>query len=626
MQESKIISYTRDEYYLIKDSSYKRGEFIGKIKAIGPVQVILSVYIFPEDTKDGRKEHMSSFEVFFTKKEIPYKFIGNEIQVIVLELEEYIKRKYILNDKVNENVLYFRRQNYDEKNNSFYPYLQKTCYCQKYFNPDFLFKTCGCGNYFHPSCFMRSNNNKCWNPNCPIDCSIFFTSAELVEKRKKINQINSQSPIPAPQKSVEISEAFFASSKIKKEKNNNSNDIISLEEFAEIKGQDSSKKSKKVDRNLAIDMLLSKGNINTNSVNSVEKKIKQEPHVINLGIKEEKNSNFLFETTIYSRKSNQNFIKLESVSYEELKKKTDSEREKARNILYSKIIQGINMLQKNPKVLDDFEKEKSELIPYITLIRKKDKNEIEKKYKELSNSIENHLFEYCDKKTSQNYFSFLREFSASMKNSIMILYRLILGDITPEEISKFKPDDFLPEEKRKQKEELIRKAVQNMQFKEPMVIRAMQVKGRMLSEVQDNIEINKTDFITDMMSNMNSEGSAYSEYHQKVKKMKEEYPNMNENDIKFLVEAKEPSLDEIQNKLNSIIQETLNLEEQKELFSYRQSKLMKKAERYFKKKKDKNCDEKSNKNDNNVGNYLIGKKFVNPQEYIKFISLEIKPY
>ena len=230
MQESKIISYTRDEYYLIKDSSYKRGEFIGKIKSIGPVQVILSVYIFPEDTKDGRKEHMSSFEVFFTKKEIPYKFIGNEIQVIVLELEEYIKRKYILNDKVNENVLYFRRQNYDEKNNSFYPYLQKTCYCQKYFNPDFLFKTCGCGNYFHPSCFMRSNNNKCWNPNCPIDCSIFFTSAELVEKRKKINQINSQSPIPAPQKSVEISEAFFASSKIKKEKNNNSNDIISLEE------------------------------------------------------------------------------------------------------------------------------------------------------------------------------------------------------------------------------------------------------------------------------------------------------------------------------------------------------------------------------------------------------------
>ena len=373
-------------------------------------------------------------------------------------------------------------------------------------------------------------------------------------------------------------------------------------------------------------MLLSKGNINTNSVNSVEKKIKQEPHVINLGIKEEKNANFLFETTIYSRKSNQNFIKLESVSYEELKKKTDSEREKARNILYSKIIQGINMLQKNPKVLDDFEKEKSELIPNITLIRKKDKNEIEKKYKELSNSIENHLFEYCDKKTSQNYFSFLREFSASMKNSIMILYRLILGDITPEEISKFKPDDFLPEEKRKQKEELIRKAVQNMQFKEPMVIRAMQVKGRMLSEIQDNIEINKTDFITDMMSNMNSEGSAYSEYHQKVKKMKEEYPNMNENDIKFLVEAKEPSLDEIQNKLNSIIQETLNLEEQKELFSYRQSKLMKKAERYFKKKKDKNCDEKSNKNDNNVGNYLIGKKFVNPQEYIKFISLEIKPY
>ena len=216
--------------------------------------------------------------------------------------------------------------------------------------------------------------------------------------------------------------------------------------------------------------------------------------------------------------------------------------------------------------------------------------------------------------------NFLREFTASMKNSITIIYRLILGDISAEEISRFKPDDFLPEEKKKEKEELIRKAVQSMEFKEPMVIRATQVKGRMLTEIQDNIEIIKPNYIMDMMLNLNTEGGMSSEYHQKIKKMKEQYPNMSDNDVKFLVDAKEPNIEEIQNKLNSIIQENLNLEEQKELFSFRQNKFLKKAERFFKKKKDvKNVDSKNE-------NIFLGNKFMNTQDYIQSISLDIKPY
>ena len=619
MQEGKIISYARDDFFLIKSSALKRGEFIGKVKSIESSHVLMTIYIFPEDTKDGRKEHMSSYEVFYTKNEIQYQFKGNEKQVFVLELEDYIKRKYILNEKENEDKLYFRRQSYDEKNNSFYPYLQKTCYCQKYFNPDFLFKTCGCGNYFHPKCLILSNTSKCWNPNCKIDCTIFLTKAET-EQKKKINSLQNapSNLIPPPQKSVEIPEAFF--SNIKNNKAQNSNDIISLDEFAEMKNPDISKKNKKtdkVDRNAKIDFILNKG------YNSVEKRIKQEPHIINLGVKEEKNPNMIFDTTVYTKKTNQGIIKLETFNIEELRKKTDLEREKARNLFYSKIIDGINMLIKDQKFLDDISKEKPEIIPQITILKGGDKNYIETHYKELANSVEKNLFEYCDKKTSQNYMSFLREFSASMKNSISILYRLILGDISAEEISKFKPDDFLPEEKRKQKEELIRKTVQNMQFKEPMIIRATQNKGRMLTEIQDNIEMNKANTIMDMMLNLNAESGMSTEYHQKIKNMKEQYPYMNENDIKFLVDAKEPSQDEIQNKLNSIIQETMNLEEQKELFSYRQNKLMKKAERYFKKKKDmKNGDVKNGKNDS----VLLGKKFMNSHDYINFISLDIKPY
>ena len=120
MQGSKIISYSRDDFYLIKDSSFKKGEYIGKIKSITPSEVIVNIYIFPEDLKDGRKEHMSLYEVFHTKKEIPHKFTGDEKQVKVVDLEEYIKIKYILNNKYYKNILYIKRKNYDEKNNIFY--------------------------------------------------------------------------------------------------------------------------------------------------------------------------------------------------------------------------------------------------------------------------------------------------------------------------------------------------------------------------------------------------------------------------------------------------------------------------------------------------------------------------
>ena len=620
MQGSKIISYSKDDFYLIKNSTFKKGEFIGKVKTIETSCANLSVFIFPEDTKDGRKGYMSTYEVFYTKNEIKYTFTGNEKKVFVLDFEEYIKKKYILKEKFTEDNIYFKRQNYDEKSNSFYPYLQKTCYCQKYFNPDSTFKTCGCGNYFHPACYMKSRSNKCWNPNCNVDCSIFFNKVENEQKKRILNssQRAPSIPIPPPQKSVEISETFFSNPKIKKEKNvSGSNDIISLEEFAEIKNPEVSKKTKKVDkaeRNAKIDAILSKGNA------SVEKRIKQEPHVINLSGKEEKTGNIIFDTTIYTRKSNQGIIKLETFSYDDLKKKTDSEREKARNLFYSKIMDGINILKNDKKFLDDFAKEKPDLIPQITFIETCDKTSFETKYKELANSIEKNLFEYCNKKTSHTYLNFLREFTASMKNSITIIYRLILGDISAEEISRFKPDDFLPEEKKKEKEELIRKAVQSMEFKEPMVIRATQVKGRMLTEIQDNIEIIKPNYIMDMMLNLNAEGGMSSEYHQKIKKMKEQYPNMSDNDVKFLVDAKEPNIEEIQNKLNSIIQENLNLEEQKELFSFRQNKFLKKAERFFKKKKDvKNVD---NKNEN----IFLGNKFMNTQDYIQSISLDIKPY
>ena len=150
-----------------------------------------------------------------------------------------------------------------------------------------------------------------------------------------------------------------------------------------------------------------------------------------------------------------------------------------------------------------------------------------------------------------------------------------------------------------------------MKFNGPMKIMAISNKGRMLTEIQDIIDVNKN-FGLDTQINMNvEENPHFSEYYEKLKIMKEKYPNMAENDVKFLVEAKEPDEDEIQSRLNSIIQETLDLEEQKELFMIRKHILQKKAERHFKKLNDGN-DKK-----------LLGKKV---QDYIKRISFDIKPY
>ena len=197
-----------------------------------------------------------------------------------------------------------------------------------------------------------------------------------------------------------------------------------------------------------------------------------------------------------------------------------------------------------------------------------------------------------------------------MKNSRKTLIRLIVGDLTSEEISKFKGDDFLTEEKRKEKEKLKYKEIQKMIYKGPLDIKAISDKGIMLTEVQDNIDGNKNiyDFYTKTIMDA-KETPFNSEYRKKLHLMKEEYPNISENDIIFLVESKDPNEEEIQTKLNSIIQENLDLEEQKELFIFRRNKLKRKAERYFKKFNDKN-DKK-----------LLEQKI---KDYIQFISFDIR--
>jgi len=140
------MNYKEGDFLLINDESYKAKQFIGEIagnvnnnKKNDNDQYTLLVYIFPEDTKDGKQSYMSSSEVFLTTNQKTY-FLDGIVQdkVEVVTLDEYINRKYNRNEKCPN--LYFKRQDYNIEKNLFYPEeLPRICICEQIFNPDIPF-------------------------------------------------------------------------------------------------------------------------------------------------------------------------------------------------------------------------------------------------------------------------------------------------------------------------------------------------------------------------------------------------------------------------------------------------------------------------------------------------------
>lgn len=613
MDNGQIITYNKGETYLILDKDYKSGKYIGKVTTLVSNGVILKVYIFPDDLKEGKKRHMSMSEVFETDIESIYKFKGAEIRVTLTDIATYVKKKYVQKLDFSAMPIYYVRQKY-LKNGKFEPNLQKTCYCREYFNPDDLFKICNCGSYFHPMCFMKNPDNKCWNPGCTVDCSKFFSLEENAEKINYLKKLENKSHNQA--QSVEYDEDFFLNEQEIKNINNHIIDINEMSEFntAELFKQSKKKSNQTNQKKGAISVYFSKA---FPSEKEKEIKIKTEP-IINLGIKTEnnasKNSNKAFDTTIYEKK-NQGYtttIKVEPNQVEEMKKKTEIERENTKKVMFENLMHGIKFLKKdrNANILENFLKENPSLRDNITFIKEGNQQMIEIKYREVANSIENYLYEICEQKTNTSYFAFLQAFGGLIKNSRKILFRVILGDLTPEEVSKFKGDDFLPEEEKKAKEELKRKEIQKMQFKGPNIIQLISNKGRMLTEIQDNIDPIKNNLYNENQINLDEGKKNSSKYYDKINALKAKYPNMLENDIKSLVDAKEPSVQDVENRINSIIQENLDAKEKAELLTYRKKRLDKKADRNFKNLKGKNDVEMKKK----------------CEEYIKNIAFEINSY
>ena len=181
------MNYSKGDYYLIEDKEYKAKKYIGEIIEVKKINLcLLNIYIFPEDTINGRQPYMSQFEVFLTGSQSLYQFTGiKEQQVRVMKIEEYILRKYEINEKMAYPLYYYYRQTYSIEKNIFYPeILPSICYCQEIFNPDIPFKKYICGNIFHPDCLLQTNSGKCWSKICNYNCNNLLSDEEQIKKIK----------------------------------------------------------------------------------------------------------------------------------------------------------------------------------------------------------------------------------------------------------------------------------------------------------------------------------------------------------------------------------------------------------------------------------------------------------
>ena len=594
MQSLRKNKYNVGEYYLIKDSNYKSDQFIGKIKVIGLDEVTLNIYIFPADTIEGRKDHNGQFEVFETDDEMRYKFTGKEYKVEVTTLEDYVNRKYVQKDCFHP--LYFKRQKYI--NNNLIPPLPKTCYCQSIFNPDEAFKICDCGTYFHSNCFLNTEETKCSNPNCNKDCSLFFNKEEIIEKNK-----NTKKKKEEPQKipTYEIDENQF-------NKSNN----INLSENEDIKDNINKNSEKKTSYNNKKDSTP----VKIDKFLSIKREANPVP-IISLA-PPPKNPK-LFE--VKQNSAAQSTIKIERhLTEEEKAKKTEATREQCRKFILENILKGIENLQQNQNILDNLIVEKPHLSNQINLIKENNDLLIQSHYKNMAKLIEESLFKFSNSKTESNYIDFFQEFTKLKYDNMKLLHQIILGEYTPEEIGKFHGEDFLSEEKKKRRAELKHKEFANMIIKENNEVRLVSNKGRMLTEVQNYIDVSKVGNYNGIETQTNpvrlsvaekeilddGKKNPRFEYYQKLKSMSEKYPNLSENNLKLLIELKEPDEDYIENKLSSAIQNALDLEEQHKFFEFRSNYLRKMADGYFITNTGRNGEEKD------------------IQDHIKKISFDIK--
>ena len=564
--------HKKGEYFLIQNNNYKANKFIGEILDKKEKNLyLLNVYIFPEDTKDGRQNYMSQFEVFLTPSELLYSFGNkNEEKVEVTTIEEYIKRKYIFNEKV-KYPLYFKRQIYCPEKNIFKPdILPLTCYCQEIFNPDRPFKTCPCGEIYHLDCLLQNKSGKCCSSYCNFNCNQLLSEEEQIIKfqllygdtRKGIDDINTSIG----------------------EDNNNTESLLNKKKNRDNKDENDNK------------VIFIKTDILSNSteLNNLEKN-KDKEKIID--IKDEK-------------KNKGSIINKEK-------------RERGINIIYNNLKKGKEIIKKDLSLLEKYENcANKEIYNYI-----KAGEEIFLLFqlKQLSEKIEDNLYKLYSNNQSA-YLNFLRDFNQCKQNSTDLLIKIIFGEFTPEEVSRFTEYDFMSDERKKEQQLKKNNELNKMRIKnDDSDLRLTLNKGRMLSEkeIYNDEKNNMNDFWNRNDEN-NLDGlknQKTNHYEEKIKEKQRQFPNMNIDDVKMLLQLRDPNEEDIEKKLNDLIQENFELNEQNNFFEKRKIILEKEAKKIIKKEeKDKNKN-KIKDNIYNINDYIDKNKMEN---IIQDISFDIK--
>ena len=133
------------------------------------------------------------------------------------------------------------------------------------------------------------------------------------------------------------------------------------------------------------------------------------------------------------------------------------------------------------------------------------------------------------------------------KNSKDLLAKIIIGIYTPEQISNFKVDDFLSEEKKKEIELLKNSEIEKMKIKdEDNKFNFSISKGNLITLREEEIEQNLEN------ENINLNISRHNSSNKIMEKQKQ-FPNLKPEEIKNLINLEKPSVENVKNKLQKII-------------------------------------------------------------------------
>ena len=458
------------------------------------------------------------------------------------------------------NDIYFYRQSYSFETNKFHPdKLPLIFYCKKIFNPDLPFKQCICGNYFHLDCFIRESTNECWAENCNYNCNNFLDTSQQIQKM--MNKSDSDN----------VNNNML---KKAKSENNNKKGFYQFEYKSSL-GRKTERKNDENITNISHDnsLNLSKKSTSFKSVQSINDKFDK-----NLNIPKKPKSSILGNT--YKSQENIN-------------------REKGQKIIYNVLLEGYNLIENNHVIKYEYENSKNKL-------SKLDLNTF-------STRIENNLF-LLYKSNPSSYKNFLQEFNKIKRHSQDLLFQIISGKYTPEQISNFKTDDFLSEEKKKEKEIQKQAQFEKMKIKtETNNVQFSMEKGNLLTkqEVPIETEHHANEYINLNLTRLNS--------NDKILEKQKQFPNLNVDDNNNLISMETPNKENIKLRLEHMLRQNLDINSLNYFKEKRKNMLMKKAKLMVNQELKKNC--AMNNNDNNKENIKDNPEYENMvNEYVNKIS------